>query len=161
MSTTTATILVGQAHPNHSGIIPTHFIQFTENGRPALILHAIDDSSLKPAIIPTVENTIDDIFLLIAVYILKTINPSKTLDTSTRESLYDIIPEKERLALYEETKNAFNINKIKIVFNILDDSHLLKLLSSINNYSCDLEVTLTTIKKENNIWTNKTEIKGL
>ena len=42
MATTTATILIGRAHQNDSGINPTHFIQFTENDRPALILQAIE-----------------------------------------------------------------------------------------------------------------------
>ena len=47
MATTTATILIGRAHQNDSGINPTHFIQFTENDRPALILQAIEGESKK------------------------------------------------------------------------------------------------------------------
>ena len=57
MATTTATILIGRAHQNDSGINPTHFIQFTENDRPTLILQAIEGESKKVVIIPTIENT--------------------------------------------------------------------------------------------------------
>ena len=42
MATTTAIILIGHAHQNHSGINPTHLIRFTENDRPALILQQLE-----------------------------------------------------------------------------------------------------------------------
>jgi hypothetical protein len=44
---TTATILIGHAHQNHSGINPTHLIRFTENDRPALILQSLENNE-KP-----------------------------------------------------------------------------------------------------------------
>ena len=96
MATTTATILIGRAHQNDSGINPTHFIQFTENDRPALILQAIEGESKKVVIIPTIENTIDDIYLMIAVFILKAVKPSKKLNSFSRKSLYEILDEEER-----------------------------------------------------------------
>ena len=96
MATTTATILIGRAHQNDSGINPTHFIQFTENDRPALILHSIEGKSKKVVIIPTIENTIDDIYLMIAVFVLKAVKPSKKLNSITRKSLYEILDEEER-----------------------------------------------------------------
>ena len=91
MATTTATILVGHAHQNGSGINPTHFIQFTENDRPALILREIEGGKRKKVIIPTVENTVDDIYLMIAVFILKLIKPSKEIHNLERKSLYEIL----------------------------------------------------------------------
>src|SRR5688572_19868333 len=88
MATTTATIFIGHAHQNGSGINPTHFIQFTENDRPALILREIEGGTKITVIVPTVENTIDDIYLMIAVFILKQIKPSREIHNLERNSLY-------------------------------------------------------------------------
>lgn len=38
MAAYTAQALVGQAHPNHGGITPTHRLYLSENSRPAWIL---------------------------------------------------------------------------------------------------------------------------
>ena len=161
MATTTATILVGHAHQNGSGINPTHFIQFTENDRPALILREIEGGKRKKVIIPTVENTVDDIYLMIAVFILKLIKPSKEIHNLERKSLYEILEEEERKSLYKQTKNIFKNKRLKVVFNILDDSHLLSQLKQIKKYPNDFEVTISSIKKEFNAWSNKIETKGI
>ena len=160
MATTTAIILIGKAHQNDSGINPTHLIQFTENDRPALILQTIEGESKKVVIIPTIENTIDDIYLMIAVFVLKAIKPSKKLNSITRKSLYDILDEEERKTLYKGTKDILIANRIKVVFNIFDNSHLLNLLNQIKKYPNDFEVTLPALKKELNIWNNKVIRKG-
>lgn len=160
MATTTAIILIGKAHQYDSGINPTHLIQFTENDRPALILQTIEGESKKVVIIPTIENTIDDIYLMIAVFVLKAIKPSKKLNSITRKSLYDILDEEERKTLYKGTKDILIANRIKVVFNIFDNSHLLNLLNQIKKYPNDFEVTLPALKKELNIWNNKVIRKG-
>jgi len=161
MATTTATILIGQAHQNHSGINPTHIIRFTENDRPALILQSLDGNPERKVIVPTVENTVNDIYLMIAVFILKKVNPSKEIHNLERKSLYDILEEKERLSLYSETRKTFEETKIKIVFNILDDSHLLNHIDIIKTFPNDFEVTLPTLKKEFDVWANKLVTKGI
>ena len=161
MATTTATIFIGHAHQNNSGINPSHFIQFTENDRPALILHSIDKPLEHKVIIPTVENTINDIYLMIAIYILKKVTPSKELHNTQRKSLYELLDENERLQLYSQTKKIFEATKIKIVFNILDDSHLLGQVDIIKAYPNDFEVTLPAIKKEYDAWSNSIMIKGI
>ncbi len=161
MATTTATIFIGRAHQNNSGINPTHFIQFTENDRPTLILKSIDLPLEHWVMIPTVENTIDDIYLMIAIYILKMLTPSKELNNSERKSVYELLDENERIELYRQTKKIFEETKIKIVFNILDDSHLLSQVDIIKTYPNDFEVTLPSVKKEYNAWTNKVITKGI
>ena len=160
MATTTATILIGRAHQNDSGINPSHLIQFTENDRPALILQAIEGESKKVVIIPTIENTIDDIYLMIAVFVLKAIKPSKKINSITRKSLYEILDEEERKTLYKKTKEILTTNRIKVVFNILDNSHLLNLLKQIKKYPNDIEITLPAFKKEFDAWSNKVISKG-
>ena len=38
MATFTAQVLIGGAHPNHDGILPTHALMVSENSRAALVL---------------------------------------------------------------------------------------------------------------------------
>jgi len=161
MATTTATILIGHAHQNNSGIILTHIILFTENDRPALILNSIDGKSETKVIIPTVENTVNDIYLMVAVFILDKVKPSKEIHNFKRLSLYDILDDNERLTLYSETLKVFQETRIKLVFNILDDSHLLSQLEIIKNYPNDFEITLPVIKKELDAWSKKIITKGI
>jgi len=160
MATTTATILIGNAHQNNSGINPTHIIRFTENDRPALILQSLDEQMERKVIIPTLENTIDDIYLMISVFILKELSLSCEIQNLVMESLNDTIEEKERYLLYAEGKRIFEKTKIKLVFNIFDDSHLLNQIDVIKTYPSDFEVTLPVLKKEFDVWANKVVTKG-
>lgn len=160
MSTTTTIIIVGQAHQNDSGIIPTHLIQFTENDRPALILTKMDGSIDRKVIIPTIEHTIDDIFLMIAVFVLKLVNPSINIHTNQKISLYELLNEQERMDLYSKTTLAFGNTRTKVVLNIFDGSHLLGQLDQLRKYPNDWEVTLPAIKQEFNAWHGKVETKG-
>jgi hypothetical protein len=161
MATTTAIILIGRAHQNNSGINPTHIIRFTENDRPALILQSLEGVPEEKVIIPTIENTVNDIYLMIAVFILKQVKPSKEIDNVHRESLYEILEEQERIALYKETREILEAIRIKVVFNIFDDSHLLNQVDIIKTYPHDFEVTLPALKKEFSAWSNKVVTKGI
>ncbi len=161
MPTTTAFIMVGKADQNHSGIIPNYYIQFTENDRPALILRSIEGEKEKKVIIPTIENTIDDIYLMIVIYVLKKITLPRELYNLKRISLYELLDDKERFEMYKEAQKILKDIKIKVVFNILDESHLLDLVSQIKNYPHDFEVTLPALKKEYNSWTKDIIKKGL
>jgi len=155
MSTTTATILIGRAHQNHGGIIPTHLIQLTENSRPSLLLQPIEGPSDVKVVIPTLENIVDDIYLMVTVFILNKIKPAKDIDNWERLSMYDLFDENERSSLYEESKIIIMDTSIKLVFNILKGSHLLNYVDIIKEYPNDLEITLSTLKKELSAWSDK------
>jgi hypothetical protein len=160
MSTTTALILVGSSHPNHSGIIPTHLIRLTENSRPALILHSLDKNNTKPLVlIPTVEETIDDIYLMISAHILKLVNPSKELCGKDRISIYDLFDTSERQKLYYSSRHHLKGKEIKVVFNILEDSLLLGQIQRIQEYPTDFEITTPFMKREYDGWSDKAEPK--
>jgi hypothetical protein len=162
MATTTAIILIGNAHQNDSGINPTHFIRFTENSRSALILQPLQGNNAEPKIIiPTIEDTINDIYLTIAVFILGSIQPSKQLFDSEKRSLNEIFEDSERHELYNETLKVFHEKRIKIVFNILDGSSLLHHVETIKKFPNDFEITLPAVKKEFNVWSNKIISKGI
>ncbi|MDD3093600.1 MAG: hypothetical protein PHS38_08660 [Bacteroidales bacterium] len=155
MSTTTATILIGRAHQNHGGIIPTHLIQLTENSRPSLLLQPIEGPSDVKVVIPTLENIVDDIYLMVTVFILNKIKPAKDIDNWERLSMYDLFDENERSSLYEESRRIIKDTSIKIIFNIFEGSHLLNYVDIIKEYPNDLEITLSTLKKELSAWSDK------
>lgn len=67
--------------------------------------------------------------------------------------------EQERFALYEKTKDLIQTAKIKVVFNILDDSHLLSQIDIIKQYPNDFEITVPYIKNEFNAWSGKVTFK--
>jgi hypothetical protein len=156
MSTTTATIFIGQAHSNDSGINPSHFILFTENSRPAIMLYEIEGSKDPVTLIPTVQNTIDDIYLLVASCVMGGLKINQDIH---QKCMYDIFSEEERLNLYSETKAYLTENRIKLVFNLLDGSHLLNQIDLIKEYPNDFEITIPTFKKELHHWGNQVVTK--
>jgi hypothetical protein len=70
MSTVTATINVGQEHPNHGGMMSrlAASMQLTENSRPCWMIRNLETGSrrLGLKLYPTLDNTIGDAFLLMA-----------------------------------------------------------------------------------------------
>jgi hypothetical protein len=159
MATTTATILIGHAHQNDGGIIPSHLIRFTENDRPAFILHSLESTEENKVIIPTIENTIDDLYLMIVAFILNKLEPAITLHLKERKSIYDIFNEKERTDLYKKTKLIIEESNLKVVFNFLENSHLLNQLDIIKQYPNDYEVTVPYMKNEYSGWSAKVTFK--
>ena len=70
MGSFTAQIIVGQAHPNHGGIIPSYYLFLSENSKPAWLLMSENITSNKDKQItwfPTVENMLQDALLMISV----------------------------------------------------------------------------------------------
>ena len=158
MATTTATILVGHAHPNDGGINPTHFIQLTENSRPVLILRSVDGNDEPRIMIPTLENMVDDIYLFIATYVLQVVKSARPINDPTRESMYELYTQEERKALYAETLKALQQKKFKVVFHILQGSYLLRQLELINRYPANVEVTTPYLTKEYSDWTGEVKV---
>jgi hypothetical protein len=152
MGTVTATIFVGTSHPFHGGIEPTHLILLTENDRPALILRSLyEKEEEKKVIIPTIENTADDVFLMIAVYVLKKIETNKEISNYKRDSLYEIFTEKERFELYNQVKSAIKGTGLKVVFNILSGSLLANKIKQIKQYPTEYEITMPVETKERDL----------
>ena len=107
-------------------------------------MYALNGELDRTEIIPNVDNTVNDIYLVIAVFVLKYLTPSDEIHNLDKNSLYEIKEEHERLSLYSETIRYLKKQKIKVLFNILDDSHLLNQIDIIETYPNDFEVTLPT-----------------
>jgi hypothetical protein len=161
MATTTATIFIGTAHQNNSGINPTHLIRLTENSRTALILHDLQGVEKTRTIIPSPIDIIDDIYLIIAVHIINGIKPNKDLENINRTRLDEIFELQERSELYNQTKKLIQDINIKVVFNILDSSILNSQIDRIKEFPNDFEITTSTHKKEYNAWNNSITQRGI
>jgi hypothetical protein len=151
MATTTATVFIWHANQGY-------FIELSENDRPCLTLHVFDTDAKTVEIIPTVENTADDIFLMISKYILNTDVLQKDFFDKKHGSLYEIFTDEYRHSLYKEIRSS--LKDIKVVFNLLDDCMLLKQIEQIKQYACDFEITTTTVMQEYSAWTQKIFHKG-
>jgi hypothetical protein len=163
MSTITATIFVGTAHRYDGGIQPTHMIQMTENSRIALHLHAFASdpharSFTEPNLgkgkvfIPTPDQTIHDIFLVISTYILRKVNPPVPLYGPEKNCFSSLLDKEQRAELYRQSKAAIEGLNMKVVFHFLDDCHLLRSMDQIDAYPCDFEITRTVRKRERSGW---------
>jgi len=131
MGTLTAFIFVGTSHPNHGGINPTHYMTLSENSRPCLELRSFDDNKEIVRIIPTIENTIDDIHFIIHSFVLK--KNTSNQDFNFKE-MYELFSDDERKLLYEEVKTGLKDINMKIVYNLLDGSVLLGQTNKIKEY---------------------------
>lgn len=162
MATMTAQILVGSPHPNHDGINPTHYLFLSENSRPAWILvlaNVFHPSSRKKIIwIPTVENMLEDAFLMIAVHIqqdqeiielTKSLYKNISLD---KLELYDCV---DRNQLYEKCRQ---LNLPKIIISVFKDSTIQGQLEIIEQYKMDVEVCRLTYSRLFSRWSEKTTI---
>lgn len=168
MSTITATIFVGTAHVNDGGIQPTHMIQLSENSRFSLHLHSFASdpharSFTEPnpgkgmVFIPTPDQTIDDIFLIISTYILRAVNPPVQLHGPEKTSFSSLLDKDQRAQLYRQSKSAVQGLNMKVVFHLLDDSHLLRSMDQIEAYPCDFEITKTFKKRVRDGWSGEIE----
>jgi hypothetical protein len=155
MATTTAFIFVGTAHRNDSGLIPRFLIQFTENSRPALILKNLLNQEEDKVMIPTLESTLDDVMLMIAVHVLDELKLPKSIVDDSRTSMYDLFNKDERISYYQMAREIVAKAGIKVVFNILSESHLLTLADKVTDLPNDVELTLPNYKKEYSSWVGR------
>ena len=160
MSTITSTIFIGATHPNHSGINPTHLIVLSENSRPSFQIYNLSSMKKVGTLIPTSENMMDDLFLIISSCVLKSLRGTECSKLKNGKNFYELFDQIERNKLYELSKNSLKGSGIKVVLNLLERSHLLNQIDQLKSYEIDYEVTTTTIKREFNTWSNKVETKN-
>jgi hypothetical protein len=153
MATFTAQMLIGQKHSYDSGIINiSHSLYLSENSRPAWILTPTDifneHKQAQPRItwIPTLENMLDDILLMVSYFILKDENISQELSKIDSKKLsflemYEDIDKETRLKLYKSNKDIIGGYKdLKLVFSIFKGSSLISAIEEIKNYGLDYEL---------------------
>lgn len=140
MASLTATILIYGAQ--HELDTP-YLIELTENSRPALILHQFTPDTKPVVIIPTLEDMANDVLLMVGVYILKQVEPSVQLNKNQGQSLYDLLTEDERRALYTQSIKAIKDSSLSFIFTLLDGSHLLQQVEKLKSMPINIEITVS------------------
>ncbi len=156
MATMTAQILIGSPHTYHGGINPTHKIYLSENSRPALILTREDihekgtkDTFEKVTWIPTLENMLDDILLMVSFFILKDEYISQELSKIDVKKLnflemYEDIDKETRLKLYKSNKEIIGGYKdLKFIFSIFEGSSLISAINEVKLFKIEHELCIS------------------
>lgn len=172
MGTFTAQILVGNPHPYHDGIIPIHYLFLSENSRPAWVLVPQNffiqgkDQSIKNKIvwIPTVENMLEDAFLMIAIHLQKNheiIELAKSFYNNVAldsVELYRHFSECQRTQLYEKCREISVFPKV--IISIFRDSTIQRQLPIIAHYKMEVEVCCPIYSRLFSVWSQETRIEG-
>jgi hypothetical protein len=170
MGIITAQILIGEAHPNHGGIYPTHVLYLSENSRPSWILtehNILVESTRNPKPIiwnPTVENMLEDALLMISHYVTK--NPQITAMVNQKLNnrkepwvqLYEVFEKEELAQLYAINKELSS--RYKLVINVFEGSTILHQLKVLEQYGMEVEVTIPVYSRSFSMWRNQIVIKG-
>lgn len=168
VGTITAQILVGQGHPYHDGIEPSHRLYLSENSRPSWILvpenwgGGLEGS--KVTWVPTVENSLEDALLMIGIHVVK--------DPELVALASQFIRSKENnwVVVYEDVdpENLFHLyrrcrelaNTFKLVITIMRGSLLETQLKVLEDYQMDVEVCRPEFVRLYSQWLDQTRIEG-
>ena len=151
MSVITAQILIGESHPNHGGIYPTHVLYLSEQGEPSWILteHRVlvaDPRKQNPIIwIPTMENMLEDALLMISHHVLKKPEIAKAFGENTciRDKPFIRLPEevdREQLTRLHAINQGLDM-RCKLMINLFEGSSVRRHLLVLEKYGMELEVT--------------------
>ena len=167
MSSVTAQVLVGGRGNFDDGIRPVYAVFLNENDRPALLLRSIDpyrderqeDSDVVWVWIPTVEHTLQDAILMIAVYVLKNeeilsrlgefgFDPERAIRSDRQPvELYSTFTEEQRAELYGMCHDL--PEEFSLLVTVLDSSAISRQLSCLADYSMEVRVCQQTFSRFN------------
>ena len=144
MSTITTFVTIGNSHPN-DGILWGNIharLEVTENSKMGLHLHSLtkDGKSVGQRMLPSIENTIYDAFVLLAyVFFNCRYFQERALTESEQDQYIDInVEDPKQLNLIYEAKLAIMENT-KYVVSILNGSTLLGQLPLMKKLPFSLE----------------------
>jgi hypothetical protein len=171
MGTFTAQILIGQGHPYHDGIGPSHYLFLSENSRPAWILvpqNIFDGGQrvVKPKItwIPTIENMLEDALLMTALYVWRDeelCNMARRHFKNKRKNrveLYKDIEPEHLQAMYQRSR-SLEIGG-KIIVSVFEYSTILNQLKVLEQYKMDMEVCVSKYFRSRSVWDGQIIEKG-
>jgi len=163
MGTFTAQILIGQGHPYHDGIHPSHYLFLSENDRAAWILVPQNvfrgfQRMVGPKItwIPTVENMLEDALLMIALYVW---GDEELCDMARRHfknkrrnwvELYEDIESEHLQTMYQRSR-SLDIGG-KIIVSVFQHSTILHQLKVLDQYKMDMEVCVSKYFRSRSVW---------
>ena len=150
MAAITALVFVGYPRPNDGGLRPLVTIEYSEGDRPAFTFprHTSDrrDTSSRFVLIPSLENMLDDLLMMIAYREIQDPTVVKSLNSFCNENVEQIgrLEVNEKLAPDQRTELFEHIKKItcfpKIGICLFNGSELLKTVGHIKDYKMEYEV---------------------
>lgn len=158
MGSATAQLLIGESHPHHGGIIPTHQVFLYENDRPVLQLTKVGASggSKVTRWVPTVQNMLEDALLMVCVSSLRAANVIEAFKAACRGPRQRIPDENlclndidavVRAHLYDLSKTVLSQSGVKLVFTVLCGSTLINQLSRLEGYKFEMEVCVSAASR--------------
>jgi len=164
MSTITAQMLVGKAHPNHGGIHPTHSLFLSENSRPVWTLmntniYKVGRVKTQQYIwIPTVENMLEDALVMVGVHVIqdpRMVQMAGEFGLLGKDSveMYQDLDTENRKKLYEASRQIHTRNKIALT--VFETSTIASQLPVLEQYFMDVEVCISQFRRECSSWTKK------
>ena len=153
MATTTATAMIGQAHPKGGGITPTHLLFLTEDEKPALNLYRINTAGTLSRLgtwTPTIENLIEDLMLVAGALTGAQPEVGRALEIACCAGsppggeIY-CLGDSGRAGLYALSRKAPVIGKI--VLTVLEDSSLIDQVGRLREYEADCELCVSARAK--------------
>jgi hypothetical protein len=164
MSTMTAQLLIGEAHPYDGGINPTHSIFLSENSVPRFILSSLQSSEDKVIWLPTVEHMLEDALLMVALHVWKDeklLQMAKQFFRKNKTNhilLYEDIDAKALELMRERTRQLDGYGKITI--SVFRGSTVHNQVAVLKGYRMDVEVCMPIYVREYSVWTKQTESIG-
>ena len=170
MATLTAQILIGSPHPNDDGIIPSHYLLFSENSAPSWELveaniNQVNNEKLPKIVwIPTAENMLEDGLLMAAIHVLKNqeiLEMAKDYTIkieSERLEIYSDLDEEQRNKLYKKCREFSEFPKL--IISVFRSSSIERQLAILEKYKMDVEVCTPIYSRLYSRWKNETRIEG-
>lgn len=150
MAAITALVFVGNSHPNDGGLRPLVTIELSEVDRPTFTFprHTGDrrDTSSRFVLIPSLENMLDDLMMMIAYReiqdptVVNCLNSfcNGNVEQIGRLEVYENLTPDQRTQLYEHVKKITCFPKIGIC--LFNGSELLETVEHIKEYAMEYEV---------------------
>ena len=157
MSTSTAVMTLGNSQHNDGGLWGNAHarLEVTENSKMCLHLHSLtkDGKSVVHRMIPSIEHTIYDAYVLMAYVLFGWRDfPDGAVTSNEHDHYIDInVEDPKQLDLIYESALAIMENT-KLVISILNGSTLLGQLPLMKKLPFSVEVLVPVIVKERNQW---------
>lgn len=170
MGTITAQLLIGESHPNHGGVYPTHVLYLSEQSGASWILteHRIlvaPPANPKPVIwIPTWEHMLEDALLMISYYVWKDPHITKAFHEHPITMEQPCVTLSQHLDR-EQLAGLYAINqqvesRQKLMVNVFAGSTIRRQLPVLEKYAMEVEVTVPVFSRTFSRGRNEMVISG-
>lgn len=169
MGTFTAQILVGRSHIYHGGIIPSHILFLSENGRSAWCLYPFDsynchrrDSNIFRVWICDPSTILRDVMVMIALFVMKNENLINLVEAIHKDLQYEEYFEfaslKNRELFYDESL-SLDWSGLKLVVSIFNESSAFNIKYLLNYRNLEFEVCVSFYERRYNVFLKELQVE--